>query len=129
MPVIIDPGTVGALRNIPLAEVKSWLGLASVLILNDEEAKFISEKSDVNDALIELKKIVDTVVIKLGGKGAIAIDDQICEVEIKREEPVDTTGAGDAFAAGFISSWFANHNLNDAINHGAELARKCIANV
>lgn len=129
IPVVIDPGTVGALRNIPLAEVKSWLGLASVLILNEEEAKFISEKSDVNDALIELKKIVDTVVIKLGGKGAIAIDDQICEVEITREEPVDTTGAGDAFAAGFISSWFANHNLNDAINHGAELARKCIANV
>jgi len=39
MPVVIDPGTVGALRNIPLAEVKSWLGLASVLILNEEEAK------------------------------------------------------------------------------------------
>ena len=129
MPVVIDPGTVGALRNIPLTEVKSWLSFASVLILNEEEAKFISEKSDVTEALTELKKIVDTVVIKLGGKGAIAMADQICEVEIKREEPVDTTGAGDAFAAGFISSWFANHDLKDAINHGAELARKCIANV
>ena len=129
IPVVIDPGTVGALRNIELNEVKSWLSYASVLILNEEEAKFIAQTTDVDVALIELRKLVKTVVIKLGGKGAIAIDDEICEVEIDRKEAVDTTGAGDAFAAGLISSWFKNHNLKDAISHGAELARKCIANV
>ena len=129
MPIVLDPGTVGALRSLPLDEVRNWLGYASVLILNGDEAKFISGKSEIKEALNALKKIVPTVVIKLGGDGAIAIADEICEVEIKREEPVDTTGAGDAFAAGFMSSWFANHNLKDAINHGAALARKCIANV
>jgi len=129
IPVVIDPGTVGALRNIELSEVKSWLSHAEVLILNEEEAKFIAETTDARSALVELKKLAKTVVIKLGGKGAIAISEEICEVEIIRDEPVDTTGAGDAFAAGFISSWFTNQNLKDAINHGAELARKCIANV
>ena len=129
MPIVFDPGTVGALRNIPMSEIKDWLNYASVLILNGEEAKFIADKSDVKEALTELKKLVPTVVIKLGGKGAIAINNEICEVEIERVEPVDTTGAGDAFAAGFISSWFANQNLKDAINHGAELARKNIENV
>ena len=129
MPSVIDPGTVGALKNIPLTEIKNWLGHAAVLILNSEEAKYISNKTEILDSLMDLKKIVPTVVIKLGDKGAIAIDKEIIEVEIKPADPIDTTGAGDAFAAGFISSWFKTYNLKDAINQGSNLARKCISSV
>ncbi|MBM3731742.1 MAG: carbohydrate kinase family protein [Actinobacteria bacterium] len=127
MPIVIDPGTVGALNNIPLIEIKNWLSHAAVLILNGEEAKYISNKNKILDALKDLKKIVPTVVIKLGDKGAIAIDKEIVEVGIGRKKPIDTTGAGDAFVAGFISQWFKSYDLRDAINQGSILASKCIS--
>jgi sugar/nucleoside kinase (ribokinase family) len=40
---------------------------------------------------------------------------------------VDTTGAGDAFAAGFIKSWIEDRELIDSLHSGAELAAKCVA--
>jgi len=129
MPIVIDPGTVGALKNIPLIEIKNWLSHAAVLILNGEEAKYISNKNKILDALMDLKKIVPTVIIKLGDKGAIGIDKEIVEVGIGRKKPIDTTGAGDAFVAGFISQWFKSYDLRDAINQGVILASKCISSV
>ena len=69
IPMVIDPGTVGALRNIPMTEIKNWLTFADVLILNDEEARFLAGKDDLKDCLFELAKIVEVVVIKEGKKG------------------------------------------------------------
>ena len=40
---------------------------------------------------------------------------------------VNTTGAGDAFAAGFISVWAKNGELLDALESGIDLAAKCVA--
>ena len=64
-----------------------------------------------------------------GDKGAIGIDKEIVEVGIGRKKPIDTTGAGDAFVAGFISQWFKSYDLRDAINQGVILASKCISSV
>ena len=129
IPMVIDPGTVGALRNIPMTEIKNWLTFADVLILNDEEARFLAGKDDLKDCLYELAKIVEVVVIKEGKKGSIAINKEVVESPAETIDAVDTTGAGDSFAAGFMSTWFANHDLKDALNHGAKLARRCIQDV
>ena len=40
---------------------------------------------------------------------------------------VNTTGAGDAFAAGFISIWAKNGELLDALESGIEFAAKSVA--
>jgi sugar/nucleoside kinase (ribokinase family) len=42
---------------------------------------------------------------------------------------VDTTGAGDSFAAGFIPKWLETSDLTQALSAGAALAAKCVSSV
>jgi len=42
---------------------------------------------------------------------------------------VDTTGAGDAYAAGFVAACLREADINEAMCNGAQLARRAIANV
>ncbi len=42
---------------------------------------------------------------------------------------IDTTGAGDAFVAGFMYAWALTHELGLALNKGAEIAAIAVATV
>ncbi len=72
----------------------------------DEAVKLTGEEDPNRIADFFFDKGVKTVIIKLGSKGAL-----ICESRTERYElptyrsvkPVDTTGAGDSFCAGFLS--------------------------
>ena len=131
IPIVLDPGTVGALRSVPSTHLEQWQRLSDVLILNEEEAHFIADDDELEGALIKLAKLTPLVVVKQGPKGATAIYDKvmISEVPSIPVDALDTTGAGDAFAAGFMSRWFQNSDLEEAIDNGATLARICIQNV
>ena len=127
--VIFDPSTVGVLLEVGLSQVREWLALVDVVILNEEEAHFLSGKKNPIEAAAELLKSTPLVVIKRGGNGALAQARGSSVVQISAIEAVvvDTTGAGDAFAAGFILVWANGGELVDALNNGAALAAKCVA--
>ena len=129
LPVIFDPSTVGVLLEVGLIQVRGWLELVDVVILNEEEAHFLSGKKNPIEAAAELLKSTPLVVIKRGGNGALAQARGSSVVQISAIEAVvvDTTGAGDAFAAGFILVWANGGELVDALNNGAALAAKCVA--
>ena len=129
LPVIFDPSTVGVLLEVGLSQVREWLALVDVVILNEEEAHFLSGKKNPIEAAAELLKSTPLVVIKRGGNGALAQARGSSVVQISAIEAVvvDTTGAGDAFAAGFILVWANGGELVDALNNGAALAAKCVA--
>jgi sugar/nucleoside kinase (ribokinase family) len=131
IPIVLDPGTVGALRSVPSSQINEWLALSDILILNQEEAHFIANDDELEGALIKLAKLTPLVVVKQGSKGSTAIYDRvmISEVPALPIDAVDTTGAGDAFAAGFMAKWFENEDLDEAIKYGAESARICIQKV
>ena len=129
LPVIFDPSTVGVLLDVGLNLVREWLSLVDVVILNEEEAHFLSGKQNPIEAATELLSLTPLVVIKRGSNGALAQSrgstlEQISAVETK---VVDTTGAGDAFAAGFIQSWVMNKDLLKALHNGADFAAQCVA--
>jgi ribokinase len=44
----------------------------------------------------------------------------------KSVQVVDTTGAGDTFAAGFISQWFKKKSLNSCLKLATSSAADCI---
>ena len=129
LPVIFDPSTVGVLLDVGLKQVREWLTMVDVVVLNEEEAHFLSGKNNPVDAAAELLQLTPLVVIKRGGNGALAQARGSALVQIPAidVEVVDTTGAGDAFAAGFIKSWIAKNDLLDSLQSGAELAAKCVA--
>ncbi|MFW5784666.1 MAG: 1-phosphofructokinase family hexose kinase [Chitinispirillaceae bacterium] len=65
-----------------------------------------------------------TSVITRGSQGCLYNDkEQICSVEADVIEPVNTIGCGDAFTAGFASSWHQNKNLSKAVASGMETAK------
>ncbi len=129
LPVIFDPSTVGVLLEVGLNQVREWLTLVDVVILNEEEAHFLSGENNPVEAATELLKLTPMVVIKRGGIGAMAQarGSQLVQVPALEVDVVDTTGAGDAFAAGFIQSWIGERELVDALNNGAALAAQCVA--
>jgi sugar/nucleoside kinase (ribokinase family) len=60
-----------------------------------------------------------TVLVKLGSKGCHVInDDEDFVVDADKVHVVDTTGAGDAFAAGFIAAMMSGESLRQAVVHG-----------
>ena len=100
-----------------------------VVILNEEEAFYLTGRSDIHLALKELNELVPIVVIKRGSEGAMAIarESEILEIAAKSANVIDTTGAGDAFAAGFIGSWMEKSDLLAAIGSAIDLATQCVA--
>ena len=129
IPIIFDPASVGTMSHVGLSVVKDILPRMSVVILNEEEAFYLTGRSDTKLALQELKELVPIVVIKRGSQGAIAVDREsdFVEVGAKSANVIDTTGAGDAFAAGFIGSWIEKSDLLAAIGSAIDLATQCVA--
>ena len=129
LPVIFDPSTVGVLLEVGLNQVREWLALVDVVILNEEEAHFLSGKNNPVEAAAELLKKTPLVVIKRGGNGALAQarGSGVVQIPAVETDVVDTTGAGDAFAAGFILAWANDGDLIDALKSGAALAAKCVS--
>ena len=101
------------------------------MILNEEEAHFLSGKHNPVEAAADLLELTPLVVIKRGGNGALAQSREAALVQIPAiaVEVVDTTGAGDAFAAGFIQAWINKNRLLESLHNGATFAARCVANV
>ena len=105
IPVSFDPG-----RRLESRDYSATFGNVDVLFLNRLEADSFVDGAGL-DAVGE-----DTVVVlKLGECGAeVRLPDGVVAHEGFAIEPLDTTGAGDAFAAGFVASVREDGGLDDA---------------
>jgi len=102
--LIRDPGLIGSCRGI------------DVFLPNLEEAFAIANTHDPERALDLLSDHFPLVVLKKGPDGAILADgEKRYSLTAPRVEVVDTTGAGDAFNAGFIHSWLAAKDLRTCL--------------
>ena len=71
------------------------------------------------DARVLLRSGVPLVVITLGGAGAMAADaQQMWFQPTKNFEALDTTGCGDAFAAGFLFGWCRSRDVRRGLVYG-----------
>ena len=130
IPIFFDPTTTGAMKIVSREEVLTWVGLMDGILLNAEEALYLGGSSDIGESEENLKKYTPLVVIKLGSRGARAVlADESAKVPAVTTNVVDTTGAGDSFAAGFIPMWLETRDLEKALSAGTALAAKCVATV
>ena len=127
-PIYFDPTTTGAMKIVSRDEVLSWVSQMDGILLNSEEALYLGDATDIEIAKKNLQKYTPLVVIKLGSKGALAVSgNESAKVSAVTTNVVDTTGAGDSFAAGFIPKWLETSDLTQALSAGAALAAKCVA--
>jgi len=130
LPIFLDPTTTGAMKSVGKEEILKWVALMDGVLLNNEEARYLGGSDDIEIAEENLQKLTPLVVIKLGSRGAMAINKgQFVKVPAVTTNVVDTTGAGDSFAAGFIPKWLQSGDLELSLNAGAALAAKCVATV
>jgi sugar/nucleoside kinase (ribokinase family) len=69
-----------------------------------------------------------TVVVKLGAAGAVAATSRgaVVEAAALPVEAIDATGAGDAFAAGFLIAWLGGDGLDAALAAGAAFGARAV---
>jgi len=129
IPIIFDPATVGGMQGVPVAEILSWCALMDAVIMNEEEAIYLSGLSDLESALNFFVELTPRAIIKRGSAGAIGLErgGQIISVAAKNSTVVDTTGAGDAFAAGFIHAFTGRLDFSYAMEQASAVAGHCVA--
>lgn len=110
-----------ACEEVSLADptTQALLAVTHYLLPNAAEARAITRCADVHQAGEMLHSYGPTVVIKLGCRGAIALDDRgWVAYPALAIEPMDTTGAGDCFAAGFILGLRSGLSLAECLRFG-----------
>jgi sugar/nucleoside kinase (ribokinase family) len=115
-------------------ELRETLKQINVLILNDSEARLLSHEPNLFKAGRAIRQMGPSVVIvKKGEHGALLLTDQLVfsAPAYPMENIFDPTGAGDAFAGGFVG-WLARtddmseENLKRAVIYGSTLASFCV---
>lgn len=108
-----------------------YLTLADYYTPNRKEALKITGKDNEKDAAYALKNYFDKVVVKVDADGCIGIDgdDYFFVKSVEEFKNVDSTGAGDAFLAGFMYGIFNNCTLKDAIEYGNITGGKAVTAV
>lgn len=100
-----------------------------ILFANKEEALAMSRHKSFVEAVSELRSIVPLLVVTDGPNGAHCfLSDRECSVGAdKTVKVVDTTGAGDAFAAGFLSGYLRGHSHQMSLEMGTICATEVIS--
>jgi ribokinase len=119
MSVSVDPSSAALLSPAFLEELVG----VGLLLPNREEARALSGEVDAEAAARVLAAIVPEVVVTLGAAGALWTDGRaVCRVTAGAPPGVlDTTGAGDAFAAGFLVARLSGAGPEDALRAGCRL--------
>ena len=101
---------------------------ADIIFANESEIKSLFETNELESAIKECQNTKKIFAITLGEKGAKIIkNSEIVEINPEKiENLVDTTGAGDLFAAGFLDSYLKGNNLFNCGTKGVNLASKII---
>ncbi|MFM8694515.1 MAG: carbohydrate kinase family protein, partial [Actinomycetota bacterium] len=129
--IFFNPGSVGVMSNLGVDACRQRCKLMDLLIMNQAEAEFLTGNSDIEGALNELSKDVETVVITTSSQGAIGKSrgQEIVNSPILPITAIDSTGAGDAFAAGFIGRWIESKDLESSLRAGNTLASGCVTTI
>jgi sugar/nucleoside kinase (ribokinase family) len=133
-PKLIAMDTMNFWMDIALDDLKTTLKLVDVLIINDEEARQLSNEY----SLVKAAKVIramgpSTLIIKKGEHGALLFQGEkvFFAPALPLEDVFDPTGAGDTFAGGFIGFIAASddasfENMKRAIIAGSALASFCV---
>jgi len=110
--------------------VLGWVPAAATLIANRDEAEVLTGIADPRVAAAKLGMRFASVVVKCGRLGAVFATPD--EVDIVRAEPadvLDSTGAGDAFAAGYLAARTRGASVANAIVEGNRLGAQAVQQI
>jgi sugar/nucleoside kinase (ribokinase family) len=132
MTVSVDPASAAPLRTAGVADVLGWIAGADVLLPNRDEAAVLTGEAEPERAARALvaRAGVGEVVVTLGAEGALWTDgSRVLRVACADVEVVDTTGAGDAFAAGWLAARRDGADAAEALAAACGLGSRAVGRV
>jgi sugar/nucleoside kinase (ribokinase family) len=97
-----------------------------IVFANEEESKALTGKAP-EEALEDISEMCEIAVVKVGAKGSlIKAGNERVSIEAIAAQPVDTTGAGDLYASGFLFGLVLGHSLEKCGQIGALLGGNVI---
>lgn len=111
------------------------LSLADMLIINETELGFLKGQNisdqtpliEIIETAQKIKTVSDQIIIvTLGSRGALLIDDSPCLIESPCVSAIDTVGAGDCFAGVIASQWLNRKDLHHCVQTANHAASICV---
>jgi len=128
--VSVDPSTVSFLRAAGAEAFLDWIDGVELVLPNIDEARVLVGATGPQIDLDALAARFAHVVVTLGSMGAAYLSGkERIQVTAPRVDVVDTTGAGDAFAAGFLTRWVDGSTPEEALDGGRAAAETCVAHL
>ena len=122
IPLAVDAASVGFLDEVGPANFIEWTGGAELLFCNSDEASALAGSDDLGTQMRTLGSHYPRVAIKRGALGAALGGSAgvLHNLPAPAVEVVDTTGAGDAFAAAFLTAELAGKAARACLQAGIE---------
>ena len=118
--IYFNPGAPNLIKGSFQSIISDFV---DVLILNIEEAKNMTKEDKIEDILKSLNNMVDIIVITMGEGGCVISEEgDYVTIPPRKIKVIDTTGAGDVFAAGFILGKLKGMEEVDCARSGNETA-------
>lgn len=126
--ISLDPGRIYAERGT--GYLKNILNRTDIILINEEELKHLTGhkyKTCKEGAEVLMEYGIDIVVIKRGDRGSYITDgNENYFIDSFNVKCIDTTGAGDAFNAGFLYGFLNNRSIKESGKIGNFTASCCI---
>jgi sugar/nucleoside kinase (ribokinase family) len=125
---IADPFAVGRYREKFLDLVRNY---CDIVFANSEEARIMFDNYDPYECCRSMGKLCETAIVKNGKKGSyISYRRTIYSIPVMGSAtPVDTTGAGDTYAAGYLYGLCTGHSVEDSGRIASLLAGEIISQI
>ena len=128
MTISLDPSSAAPIEALGAGRFLELAGHPDLLVPNAVEAAALTGERDPAAAARALAAHAREVVVTLGADGALWTDGRVTlHAPARAGGAADTTGAGDAFAAGFVSAWLDGAPAARALEAGNALAARALA--
>lgn len=131
IPTAVDPASVGFLREVGPDAFLKWTQGAGTIFANLDEALELTGSVDLNLQMQTLGRFYSRVVIKRGIAGAAIGGRSGVQLSMPAlpSDVIDTTGAGDAFAAAFIACELRGGQLEDCLKAGIAAGAEAVTRI
>ncbi|MFR9650758.1 MAG: adenosine kinase [Rikenellaceae bacterium] len=93
-----------------------------IIFANEAEAEVFTSIPEPQKGAVELSKYCDIAVVKIGKEGSLVYaNGNLIEVEATSDIAIDTTGAGDFYAGGFLHGYASGMSLERAAAIGSTM--------
>ncbi|MGC9516628.1 MAG: carbohydrate kinase family protein [Methanomicrobiales archaeon] len=120
-----NPGTL--LAYYGLENLSQIIKRAKFLFLNEKELYLLTKKDLELGTQAILDLDVPYVIVTRGAEGAnLYTPEEVIHYPAYQVKTADTTGAGDAFAAGFIASYIKKKDVTECMDYANYVASECV---